>query len=84
MIDSFENFFAMPPDPDFVKKIKERKARREALEKRIPTAGKHSKKGGKLNSGPVFRSVSLLTGEETYITGEEARKRVEKSKYRGD
>lgn len=68
------------PDPDFIKKIQERKARREALEKRIPSS-KHNAQRGASATGPVFRSISMLSGEETYITGEDARKRVEKGKY---
>ena len=84
----------MAVDPDFVRKIQERKAAREALEQKYcgstpakatsPTSKSAPKpRGGRAKSGPVYRSVSMLSGESVIIDGDEARKRVEKAQYKG-
>ena len=83
----------MALDPEFIKKIQEKKAKREALEKKY--AGNNSTRtssrsssgsgggGGRRKSGPVYRSVSMLDGHEVLITGEDAQKRAKKSEYKG-
>ncbi|MDA0346576.1 MAG: hypothetical protein O3C20_04150 [Verrucomicrobia bacterium] len=72
----------MALDPEFIKKVQERKAKREAREAR----NKHLEIQPKTRSGPraqksdpVFKSTSMLTGDSTYITGEDARERVKKA-----
>ena len=85
----------MALDPDFVRKIQERKAAREALEQKYgnstPSKGvasasgktSSSPKSPRKKAGPVYRSVSMLSGESVIIDGEDARKRAEKAQYKG-
>lgn len=80
----------MAVDPEFIKKIQEKKAKREALEKKYANvkstrSGTRSGGGGggRRKTGPVYRSVSMLDGHEVVITGEEAQKRKKKSEYKG-
>jgi hypothetical protein len=79
-------FLTMALDPEFIRKVQERKAKREAREARY----KHVEVQAKTRSGPrakksdpVFKSTSMLTGDSTYITGEDAKERVKKATYRG-
>jgi hypothetical protein len=76
----------MAVDPEFIKKVQERKAKREAREarhvhKQSQPGNRASPRTGK--NAPVFKSTSLLTGDSTYITGEDARERVKKASYKG-
>lgn len=79
----------MAVDPEFLKRIQEKKAKREALEKKYAgvQAGKRtsssSARSGPKKNGPVFRSVSMLSGQEVIVTGEDAKKRVKKGEYKG-
>lgn len=81
----------MALDPEFIKKVQERKAKREALEKKYAggtassrSSGTRSSPGaGRRKSGPVYRSVSMLDGHEVLITGEDAKKRAQKAEYKG-
>jgi len=87
----------MALDPEFIKKIQEKKAKREALEKKYApgspasraTASRSSgscsssSSGGKRKTGPVYRSVSMLDGHEVIITGEDAKKRAQKAEFKG-
>jgi hypothetical protein len=75
-------------DPEFIKKIQEKKAKREALEKKYAhqparKTGGGSRSGGTRKTGPIYRSVSMLSGEEVVISGEEAKKRAQKAEYNG-
>jgi hypothetical protein len=75
-------------DPDFIKKIQEKKAKREALEKKYAgqparRSSSGSRSGGARKTGPVYRSVSMLSGDETIITGEDAKARAKKAEYKG-
>ena len=76
----------MALDPEFIKKVQERKAKREAREAR--SAHKQTQPGSRSTSragknAPVFKSTSMLTGESTYIAGEDAREKVKKASYKG-
>ena len=80
----------MALDPEFVRKIQERKVRREALESKYAGQGATRSRsssgsggGGRKKSGPVYRSVSMLSGDSVTISGEEARKRAKKAEYKG-
>ena len=81
----------MALDPDFIKKIQEKKAKREALEKKYEHSKRTSPRrssapssaDGRRKTGPVYRSVSMLDGHSVTITGEEAQKRAKKSEYKG-
>jgi|GEM_PF-1833926 len=88
----------MATDPDYIKKIQERKARREALEKRYggindskPKRSSSSRSprstsssgGSRKGKGPVYRSTSMLTGQEVILDGEEAQKLADRTKYKG-
>lgn len=83
----------MALDPDFIKKVQERKAKREALEKKYASGAAASRSGSSRTSsggsgsrrktGPVYRSVSMLDGHEVLITGEDAKKRAQKGEYNG-
>ena len=76
----------MSLDPEFVRKIQEKKAKREALEKKYAHAPARSTKSGGSSpkkSGPIFRSVSRLDGHEVIISGEDAKNRVRKAEYKG-
>ncbi len=81
----------MALDPEFIKKVQERKAKREALEKKYAAgasagrsvASRSGSNSGRRKSGPVYRSVSLLDGHEVIITGEDAKKRAQKAEYKG-
>lgn len=78
----------MALDPEFIKKIQEKKAKREALEKKyagVRSASRTSSgtRSGPRKNGPVYRTVSMLDGHEVMITGEDAKKRVQKAEYNG-
>jgi len=85
----------MALDPEFIKKIQEKKAKREALEKKYApgtpasraaasrSSGTRSSSGGKRQTGPVYRSVSMLDGHEVIITGDDAKKRAQKAEFKG-
>ncbi len=81
----------MAVDPEFIKKIQEKKAKREALEKKYEHVKSGARRastgtrstGGRRKTGPVYRSVSMLDGHETLITGEDAQKRAKKGEYKG-
>ena len=74
----------MALDPEFIKKVQERKAKREAREARAKAMqSQPRKRSGPRKNDPVFKSTSMLTGESTYITGEDAKKRVKKASYKG-
>jgi len=88
-------FITMALDPEFIKKIQERKAKREALEQRFgeinnsapkrrssSTGGSRSRKS-KQDKGPVYRSVSMLTGKEVILDGDNAQKLADRSKFHG-
>jgi hypothetical protein len=76
----------MTLDPEFIKKVQERKAKREAREARTahiqsqPQSRSSPKPRG---SDPVFKSTSMLTGQSTYITGDDAKERVRKAQFKG-
>ena len=77
----------MSLDPEFIRKIQEKKAKREALEKKYAhtpaRSSTRSSGSSPKKSGPVFRSVSRLDGHEVIITGEDAKNRVRKAEYKG-
>ncbi|MCG8526357.1 MAG: hypothetical protein MI748_08265 [Opitutales bacterium] len=76
----------MALDPEFIKKIQEKKAKREALEKKYAGRPKRTSSGrssSRSSGGPFYRSVSQLTGESVVVSGEEAKKRADKAKYHG-
>lgn len=76
----------MALDPEFIKKVQERKAKREAREARfqhMQVQPKTRSAPKPRKSDPVFKSTSMLTGESTYITGEDAKERVKKASYKG-
>jgi hypothetical protein len=81
-----KQLLSMALDPEFIKKVQERKAKREAREARYKhievkpgtRSGPRSKK-----TEPVFKSTSMLTGDSTYITGEDAKERVKEASYKG-
>ena len=76
----------MALDPEFIKKVQERKAKREAREaryKHVEVQPKTRSSPRAKKSDPVFKSTSMLTGDSTYITGDEAKERVKKASYKG-
>jgi hypothetical protein len=83
----------MSLDPEFIRKVQEKKAKREAMEQKYAspapraarkgTAAGESKGGGRRASGPVYRSVSMLSGHEVVITGDDAKKRAQKAEFNG-
>jgi hypothetical protein len=77
----------MSLDPEFIKKIQEKKAKREALEKKyahVPASSrKRTSSSSPRKGGPIYRSVSMLDGHEVMITGDDAKKRVQKGEYNG-
>ncbi len=79
----------MALDPEFIKKVQERKARREALENKYGTqdapAPRQRKSSGSSQprkNEPVYRSVSMANGKETIIRGPEADRLTDKLKYK--
>jgi hypothetical protein len=79
-------FTNMALDPEFVKKVQERKAKREAREarfKHVQVQPKSRATPRAKKDAPVFKSTSMLTGQTTYITGEDAKERVKKARYEG-
>jgi hypothetical protein len=83
----------MALDPDFIKRVQERKAKREALEqkyapgnapaRKTPSSPSRTSGSGKRKAGPVYRSVSMLDGHEVIISGDDARKRAQKAEFNG-
>lgn len=82
----------MSLDPEFIKKIQEKKAKREALESKYANVksgrssgiGRTTASGGrKAKPGPVYRSVSMLDGHAVIISGDDAKKRQQKGEYKG-
>jgi hypothetical protein len=83
----------MSLDPEFVRRIQERKAKREAMEQKYQSTASSGRArssgstGGSSRTakpkGPVYRSVSMLSGREVIITGDEAKKKAQKAEYNG-
>ena len=76
----------MALDPEFIKKVQERKAKREVREaryKHVQAQPKTRASSSPRKNDPVFKSTSMLTGESTYITGEDAKERVKKASFKG-
>ena len=78
--------YSMSVDPEFIKKVQERKAKREAREarfKHVQAQPKSRNSSGPRKNAPVFKSTSMLTGQSTYITGDDAKERVKKASFKG-